>query len=197
MRYFHALMITLLCGVLAACAGAPTQTPHTHYGLTADLAQQTRYGAEGLVLVERVQAEGVIAGLPLLKKIGDQPLRLREVEGHLWRAAPSALIQEAVVQSLNDSSGDLAFLPAGIGVSTGDYVLRLALTAFHWDAATQTAEIELYANVTRRTGNTLILSKAYSRSADAGASADSGIRGLGDALGLVLDDLSKDLANAL
>ena len=197
MKHVHVLMITLICAVLAGCAGAPSQPPHTHYGLSADMSQPVRYGAEGLVLVERVQAEGVIAGRPILKKTGDQPLQLREMEGHLWRAAPSALVQEAVVKSLSDASQDLSFLPAGIGVTNGDFVLRVALTGFHWDAGAQTAEIAVYATVTRRKGNALILTKTYRKTASTGTSAGSGISGLGAALGLVLDDLAKDLASAL
>ncbi len=197
MKKYYAVVILLFYGLLVACVGAPHQTPHTHYGLEARLTSQVRYGVEGLVLVERVQAEGIVAGRPLLKKIATQPLQLRETQGHLWRTAPSALVQEAVVRTLDGGSADLRFLPAGIGVLRGDYVLRLALTSFYWDASSKLAEVDIYANVRRLKDDKLLLSKAYRRIGVAGYSPPAGAKGLGDTLGLVLDDFSKDFSKSL
>ncbi len=191
----HIFIGALVGAGMAGCAGAPEFLPHTHYGLQPELQAVGATAGQPVFIVEPVQIEGVMAGRPLVRLIGEKPLRLREVEGHMWHVAPRHLIQTALARALDGNGAGARFLLADSGVDGGDFRVRAQISEFFWTPeADNGARMRVTVSVENLKTRQIVMRTTYL--GEAAVTADTAQDGV-MALEIALSDIAAQFARDL
>jgi len=87
---------------LTACAGPQARVTEYHYGLTPQLNALSL--PKGQIKIERISANGIFAGRPIIEQVSTTPERYVETRSKLWRSSPSDLIRDALIKGWNKAS---------------------------------------------------------------------------------------------
>ena len=142
-QFFNFATGGLALAALTACANPQARVTESHYGLTPQLQGLTL--SSGQIKIERISANGIFAGRPIIEQVSTQPERYVETRSKLWHSSPSDLIRDALIKGWNDASNrqvitsslsapaeyrlDIDLMGIGYGASGQGFVkLRAVLT---------------------------------------------------------------------
>nr|CAX83849.1 ABC-type uncharacterized transport system, auxiliary component [uncultured bacterium] len=126
MRILLALLALAL--PLAACGGAPPPAEH-FYRLTTPVVAPSAKPLPGILVVERLRADGVTGERPMAHSRADQPKNLETYRYHFWTEAPGRMLQQHLVKSLNDAKAASQVLTDEVKVE-GVWLLKGRLLHF-------------------------------------------------------------------
>ena len=87
---------------LTACAAPQARITEQHYGLAPDLNPLSI--ANGQIMIDRISANGIFAGRPIIEQVSTSPERYEETRSKLWHSSPSDLIRDAIIKGWNEAS---------------------------------------------------------------------------------------------
>lgn len=87
---------------LTACASPQARITEYHYGLTPNLNALSL--PTGQIKIERISANGIFAGRPIIEQVSSTPERYVETRSKLWHSSPSDLIRDALIKGWNNAS---------------------------------------------------------------------------------------------
>ncbi|CAA6605872.1 ABC-type uncharacterized transport system, auxiliary component [Rhodospirillaceae bacterium LM-1] len=96
------LALLALALPLSACGGAPPPAEH-FYRLTTPVVTASAKPLPGILVVERLRADGVTGERPMAHSRADQPQSLDTYRYHFWTEAPGRMLQQHLAKSLNDA----------------------------------------------------------------------------------------------
>ena len=121
------------------------------------------------------------------------PGELQVYRGALWARSPSAMVEDAVLRTLEDSGKLRVAAHAGSGI-VGDYRLLLEIRTFKADyagATTPAAMVEVNATLLRVRDQTVAGSRTFRQSVPA---AGTEVARVADAFGAALGSIGHDIA---
>lgn len=180
--------------ILAACAAAPTRAPDTHYELDASIPPVS-FGANGSVVLRRVDVRGLQSGRSLITVIGEEPMRFQEERGHFWHVATPTLVERGMLTAFNAASSDLVFGTTD-SLDKPDYRLVVTVTRFAYDPSGD-AMVNFDATVTKSGGGVVLARSYWGRAPLADSSPAAGVTAIGAAFGEAMTVFSGELAESL
>ncbi|KAF0225454.1 MAG: ABC-type uncharacterized transport system auxiliary [Rhodospirillaceae bacterium] len=187
------LLTAALAAALAACAQQAPPKDRFYRLETPSLAARFAAPALGVVEVSRPTTDGVLSERPLAYQDADGSLGRYRYD--LWAEPPTALWQNALVNSLRQSGIAATVVTPETRVPP-DWILRGRLNRFEMQAGTGkvVASLEL-AVVSSRDGGLLLL-KTYQAEVPSAAGPEAEAAALTQASGDIISGFITDLARA-
>ncbi|MGC6485818.1 MAG: ABC-type transport auxiliary lipoprotein family protein [Candidatus Puniceispirillales bacterium] len=186
------LLAAAATGLLGGCAAPAQRLVETHYGLAPKL-QPLDLGGR-IMVVSRVNASGIFAGRPLIKRRGTAPINYEETRGKLWHSAPADLIQDSLVRAWNSASAK-PVATAG-NVTARGLRLDLSLNEFCY-TETMAGRISLHARLIDDSRSALLDSHYEAEVSAQGSSLDDAVLAMEKALAEAADGLGRDITATL
>ena len=186
------VLTAMATGLLAGCAAPTQRLIETHYGLSPKLEAVDLGGR--VMVVGRVNASGIFAGRPLIKRRGTAPLNYEETRSKLWHSSPADLLQDSLVRGWNTAStGHVA--TAG-NVSANGLKLDLSVTEFCY-TETMAGRIGFHARLSDAGRKTLLDRHYEAEIAANGTSLDDAVIAIERALADAANRLGRDIEASL
>jgi ABC-type uncharacterized transport system auxiliary subunit len=129
-KNFNALCALMLLALpLSACGGGAPPPAEHFYRLNAPQLSAAAKPLPGILIVERLRADGVTSERPMAHSKAGQEKALETYRYHYWTEAPGRMLQQLLVKSLKDAKAAKDVLTDEIRVE-GDWILRGRLTHF-------------------------------------------------------------------
>ena len=186
------ILTTMATGLLAGCAAPTQRLIETHYGLSPKLAAVDL--GDRLMVVGRVNASGIFAGRPLIRRRGTAPLNYEETRGKLWHSSPADLLQDSLVRGWNAASAQ--HVATAGNVAANGLKLDLSVTEFCY-TETMAGRISFHARLIDAGRKTLLDRHYEAEIAAAGASLEDAVIAIELALADAADRLGRDIEASL
>lgn len=177
--------VVLVLASLAACAAPPVpQDTYHRLRVPPPANPLPRPPLAGMLEVERLAADGLTAGRPLIYSKSDRPQELQEYLYHFWTEPPPIMLRDEIVDYLRAANAAKAVVTPELRVSP-DYVLTgkvKRLERVQGEPPRAVVELELGVRATR--ANTLVILDTYRE--EIGAVADT--------MGAAVDAMNQGLA---
>ena len=175
---------------LTACAGPQARVTEYHYGLATKLNALSL--PKGLIKIERISANGIFAGRPIIEQVSTTPERYVETRSKLWHSSPSDLIRDALIKGWNNAS-DRKVITSSLSAAA-DYRLDIDVMGIGYGASGK-GFVKLRAVLTDDKRQVLIDSH-YDASGPSGANLDASVQSIEAALSEALNALGADITAA-
>ena len=94
----------LLVGLVAACTQPPVPTDQFYrLQITAPPSERAQPILDGVLEVERLLADGITAGRPLVYSVSGNASQLREYNYHFWTEPPTVMLQGQLIKYLRSA----------------------------------------------------------------------------------------------
>ena len=186
------ILTAMATGLLAGCAAPTQRIIETHYGLSPALAAVDLGGR--VMVIGRVNASGIFAGRPLIRRRGTAPLNYEETRGKLWHSSPADLLQDSLVRGWNAASTEQV-ATAG-NVSANGLKLDLSVTELCY-TETMAGRIGFHARLIDAGRKTLLDRHYEAESAANGGSLDDAVIAIELALAHAANQLGRDIEASL
>lgn len=184
----HFILAVASAGLLAGCAGPTQRLIETHYGLSPKLDALGL--GDNIVVVSRVNASGIFAGRPLIKRRGTSPLNYEETRGKLWHSSPADLLQDSLVRGWNAGSSQ-PVATAG-GISARGLKLDLSVTELCY-TSNMAGRVGFHAKLTDDDRNILVDQYYEAEVAAVGSSLDDAVVAIEKAFAAAANALGRDM----
>ena len=103
---FLPALVLALSPLLAGCLGSAPPVPRDHYYriVVAAPAAAKRNLLPGVLVVEPLQADGLLRERPLLYSLSGKPHEVQQHDYHYWADAPPRMLQDQMVAYLRRSA---------------------------------------------------------------------------------------------
>lgn len=186
------IFTAMATGLLAGCAAPTQRLIETHYGLSPKLEAVDLSGR--VMVVGRVNASGIFAGRPLIRRRGTAPLNYEETRGKLWHSSPADLLQDSLVRGWNAASTQ--HVATAGNVSANGLKLDLSVTEFCY-TETMAGRIGFHARLIDAGRKTLLDRHYEAEIAAAGSSLDDAVLAIELALTDAANRLGHDIEASL
>ncbi|MBF0167672.1 MAG: membrane integrity-associated transporter subunit PqiC [Alphaproteobacteria bacterium] len=122
------LALILLAVVLVSCGGAPPPAEH-FYRLSAPVLAPAAKPLTGLLIVERLGADGVTGERPMVHTRQGQEKNLETYRYHYWIEAPGRMLAQHLAEALGTSKAASKVVTGDLRVE-GDWILKGRLKHF-------------------------------------------------------------------
>lgn len=184
--------VTLVIG-LAACAQPPVPQDR-FFRLQIDAPQTASTSLSGVVEVDRLGAEGLIAGRAIVYTDAASPNMAQEFFYDFWLEPPGDMLRDVLIRYLR-ASGVAKALVTPDSRATTDYILvgRInQLEIVRGDAPLGVVDIEF--SLTRNSTGSLLMVENYRTSVAASdGSVAAGVAAINAGVGQIFEDLAADL----
>jgi ABC-type uncharacterized transport system auxiliary subunit len=129
MKMKSLLVLLALAATLSACGGGAPPPPEHFYRLTAPALAPATKPLPGILVVERLRADGVTGERPMAHSKAGQEKSLETYRYHYWTEAPGKMLQQLLAKSLKDAKAARDVLTDEVKVD-GDFILKGRLLHF-------------------------------------------------------------------
>lgn len=193
-RFAPVLALVGLSAALSACGGSPPPPEH-FYRLNPPALSTPAQALPGILIVERLRADGVTGERPITYSRSSDDKSLSTYRYHLWTEAPGRMLQQLLAKALKDAKAARDVLTDEVRAE-GDWILKGRLLHFEQVLGGGRAKVVLEADLS------LLKAKDYSLAHHAvyleeqTADGESPAAAV-DAMQKALDRLAARLANDL
>jgi ABC-type uncharacterized transport system auxiliary subunit len=193
-------LIVLLVAVLGACAQPPVPQD-TFYRLEVGVPENALSAPrlQGTLEVERLSADGLTAGRPIVYSRSDRPRELKEYHYHFWTEPPPVMLRDQLVAYLRGANVASAVVTPELRVAV-NYALTGKIKRLERvigvSPGSAKAVVELELGVRQTAGERLLFLDTYRVETEAagdtvGAAVDAINEGLKRVFALFVADISK------
>jgi len=175
---------------LTACAGPQARVTEYHYGLNPQLNALSL--PKGQIKIERISANGIFAGRPIIEQVSTTPERYVETRSKLWHSSPSDLIRDALIKGWNKAS-DRKVITSSLS-ATAEYRLDIDVMGIGYGASGK-GFVKLRAVLTDAKRQVLIDSH-YDASGPSATDLDGSVQSIETALSEAFNALGADISAA-
>lgn len=127
-RFAPFLALIGLSASLSACGGSPPPPEH-FYRLTPPVLSAPAQPLAGILIVERLRADGVTGERPMVYSRASSDKSLSTYRYHLWTEAPGRMLQQHLVKALKEAKAAKDVLTDEVRAE-GDWILKGRLLHF-------------------------------------------------------------------
>ena len=189
-QFFGFMTSGFALAALTACASPQARVTESHYGLTPQLNALSL--PKGKIKIERISANGIFAGRPIIEQVSTTPERYVETRSKLWHSSPSDLIRDALIKGWNKAS-DRKVITSSLSVAA-EYRLDIDMMGIGYGASGK-GFIKLRAVLTDAKRQVLIDSH-YDASGPSATNLDGSVQSIEAALSEAFNALGADISAA-
>lgn len=188
--------LSLMVGLLTACAAQPPVPQDRYYRLQAVVAAAPT-GAPtlpGTLEVERFSADGLTAGRPIVYMDAQNPNQLREYNYHFWTQPPTVMLRDELVTYLRAANVANNVVTPEMRIPS-DYVLTGRIRKLEQiTGTTDSTAMELEISLRRQADGKLMFLKSYLHETKTSSQAvNAAVNALNQSLNIIYADILADL----